>query len=362
MTRVLIVSVYPPGRVPAARFRYEQYLPALAAMGIAAELCPFFTRAGYEAAHRGSLPARLATLGRGLAARIGLILRCPPCDVVLLHREALPLRWSFVEWALSRLHGKRIVYDFDDAIWLRPDGMGRLAFWLRTGGKFDRLVAMADHVVAGNAYLAARARRLNPAVTVIPTVVDTAARFATVREHRPGPVTIAWTGSSSTTAYLADFAPVLRAVKAERDVRFLFISDRFRPIDLPDKEEVTWSEAAEVAALARADIGIMPLPDDPWTRGKCGFKIIQYIALGLVPVASAVGANKDIVAHGKDGFLCRTETEWKQALLAAIDDVALRRRIGAAARAKAVAQYSVASQAGRLAAILAGRAADAAEG
>jgi glycosyltransferase involved in cell wall biosynthesis len=209
-------------------------------------------------------------------------------------------------------------------------------------------------VIAGNAFLAEYARAYRRDVTVIPTVVDTARRFNLVREHGPGPVTLVWTGSASTTGYLQALAPVLRAVQARRDVRFLFISDVFPPMGLERVEEVPWSEATEVTALARGDIGLMPLPDDEWARGKCGFKIIQYMALGLVPVASAVGANRDIIEDGIDGFLCRDEADWTRALLAAIDDVDLRRRIGRTARAKAEARYSLARQVDRLAAVLTG--------
>jgi len=352
MTRVRVLGLHPPGTAPGARFRYEQFIGDLAARGIRVEVDPFFGAAGYRAFRQGRRLAGALAVLAGFLRRLRLLARGPRAEVVWVYTEALPVASQAVEWAMKHLWRCRVVYDFDDAVWLPPTARRRLAHRLKRGGKIPRIMADADAVVAGNVHLAEYARRLNPAVTLIPTVVDTEHRYTLLRSHVPGPVTIAWTGSFSTIGYLESLAPVLRRVRAVREVRFLVISDRFPKLGLPEVEEVPWSEATEVGALARADIGVMPLPDNDWTRGKCGFKIVQYMALGLVPVASAVGANLDIIEDGVDGFLCRDETEWERALIAAIDDADLRRRIGAAAREKAVARYSVAAQVDRLVRVL----------
>lgn len=355
MTRVRALGIYPPGTAPGTRFRVEQFVAPLADRGISVEIDPFFSPAGYRAFRNGGPAARVLAVLAGLARRLVLMARGPRADTVWVYKQAMPLPCRAVEWSMKHIWRARVVYEFDDAVWRPPFERQRLAYRLKAGGKIARIVADADAVIAGNAYLAGYARSRNPNVTVIPTVVDTARRFNLPREHREGPVTLAWTGSATTTAYLQGLAPVLREVQRLRDVRFVFVSDSFPAMGLERVEEVEWSEATEVAALARGDIGLMPLPDDEWTRGKCGFKIIQYMALGLVPVASAVGANPEIIEDGIDGFLCRDEAGWVRALLAAIDDAALRRRIGAAARVKAEAGYSTASQTGRLAAVLTGR-------
>jgi glycosyltransferase involved in cell wall biosynthesis len=354
MIRVRVLSIYPPGTAPGARFRYEQFVEPLARRGIEVEISSFFGSNGYRAYRDGRRVAFFLAMLGGVLRCIGLVVRGPHAEIVWVHRQAMPIASRLVEWSMKHVWRRRVVFDFDDAVWRPQSDHHRLVHRLSAGGKIPRIIADADAVIAGNAFLAEYARAYRRDVTVIPTVVDTARRFNLVREHGPGPVTLVWTGSASTTGYLQALAPVLRAVQARRDVRFLFISDVFPPMGLERVEEVPWSEATEVTALARGDIGLMPLPDDEWARGKCGFKIIQYMALGLVPVASAVGANRDIIEDGIDGFLCRDEADWTRALLAAIDDVDLRRRIGRTARAKAEARYSLARQVDRLTAVLTG--------
>lgn len=342
--RCLVVALYPPGSAPSSRFRCEQFFAPLAERGVEMRLAPFFSEAGYAARRRGAFLGIAGALLAGAARRLRLLFGGPRADVVLVHREAAPVWSTVLEWALKRLHKVPVVYDFDDAIWLQQPGHGPVKHRLRSGAKLDRLVRLADVVIAGNAYLADHARALAADVRVIPTVVDTEARFATLHEHREGPVTIGWTGSASSVTYLRSLAPVLRDVAAIRDVRFLFISDQFARLGLEHVEEVPWSEATEVSALARVDIGLMPLSDDAWTRGKCGFKIIQYMALGIVPVASPVGANRAIVTDGVDGILCEGPEAWRAALVGLIDDPTRRAEIGARARQTAVARYSLASQ------------------
>lgn len=346
--RCLIIAPYPEGTAPSSRFRYEQFLPGLRSMGWVVEIAPFFDAPGYRSIKCGGFGTRVAAMAIGLWRRLFLVLAPPQSEVVLLHREAVPVASGAIEWILRRIHRRRIVYDFDDAIWLGGPGVSPLRHKLRTGGKTERLIAMSDVVLAGNAYLAAHAARHARDVRVVPTVVDTETRFTGLHVHRPGRATIAWTGSASSFRYLEGMATVLRRVEADRPVSFLVISDVFADLGVRDVEEVAWSESTEVEVLRRADIGLMPLPDDAWTRGKCGFKIIQYMALGIVPVASPVGANCEIVEHGVDGFLCDTDDAWHETLLRLIDDAELRARMGAAARRTAVERYSVASQLPRL--------------
>lgn len=355
MIRVRVLSLYPPGVAPGARFRYEQFVAPLSSLGISVEIDPFFSAAGYRAYRYGGRGARVVSILGGLLRRLALIVRGPRAGTVWVYKQATPIASRVVEWSMKHIWRRRVVFEFDDAIWRPQFDRHRFVYRLSAGGKIPRIIADADAVIVGNAFLAQYARRHSNNVKVIPTVLDTVHRFNQVHAHTDGPVTLAWTGSATTTGYLERLAPVLRAVQARRDVRFLFISDVPPQMGLSGVEEVLWSEATEVAALARGDIGLMPLPDDEWTRGKCGFKLIQYMALGLVPVASAVGANVEIIDDGVNGFLCRDDAEWMQTLITAIDDMALRCRIGAAARAKAEAQYSLAGQVERVAAVLTGR-------
>lgn len=281
------------------------------------------------------------------------MLRPPPADLVLVHREAMPGPSAAVEWWLKRVHGLPLALDFDDALWLRPAGVGRLVHALRIGGKFDHLLGLADMAIAGNAHLGVHARAHAGTVEVIPTVVDTERRFAALHLHRPGPLVIGWTGSRSTVGYLAALAPVLARVAAMRPVRLVVIADHFPDLGPGiEVERVPWSEETEVAALIGCDIGLMPLPDDPWTRGKCGFKIVQYMALGIVALASPVGANAAIVTDGVDGFLCATPEDWVARAILLADRPEMRAEMGRRARATAERRFSVAAQAPRLAAAL----------
>jgi len=344
-----VLTPYPAGLVASSRFRIEAFAGPLAAHGIALDLRGHFTARGYRAGRLGRLMALVA----GVLGRLRLMLWPPPADLVLVHREAMPGPSAAVEWWLKRVHGLPLALDFDDAMWLRPAGVGRLAHALRIGGKFDRLLGLADMAIAGNAHLAAHARAHAGTVEVIPTVVDAERRFAALHLHRAGPLVIGWTGSHSTVGYLAALAPVLARVAAARPVRLVLIADRFPDLGPGiEVERVAWSEETEVAALIGCDIGLMPLPDDPWTRGKCGFKLVQYMALGIVPVASPVGVNPAIVTEGVDGFLCATPDEWVARLIMLADRPALRAGIGRRARATAEARYSVVAQAPSLAAAL----------
>jgi glycosyltransferase involved in cell wall biosynthesis len=278
-------------------------------------------------------------------------------DIVWIHREATPFGPPIVEWMVRHILRKPIVYDFDDAIWMADGNENVLARLARCRWKVRLICRWAAHVTAGNAYLKAYAGQFNSNVSVVPTSVDVVARFNAVRVHRNGArVVLGWTGSRSTNRYLDMIGAVLRQLRAEREFDVTVISDRRPEFGYPDARFVQWHADAEIEQLLDLDIGLMPLDDTPWTRGKCGFKLIQYMALGIPPVASAVGANLDIVRHGVDGFLCSTPDDWLESLRRLIDDVRLRQEMGTRARARIEQSYSAGIQAETLAAVFAGSA------
>ncbi len=266
-----------------------------------------------------------------LLARRGSVARA---DCLVLGK----IKLSAGEWSLVRSWPTPVVLDIDDAIWLRrprsPNRVPQAGWWRRL--KFDRTCAACDLVLAGNAFLAERARRSARRVEVVPTSVeltDAGAAFGTG-------ATMVWIGLPENLMYLEIVRPALeRLARRHPRLQLRVVSSGAPDWTTPPVEPVRWTADGEGAALASADIGIMPLADDDWSRGKCAFKILQYMAAGLPVVASAVGANLEAVAEGESGFLARTADDWERALDRLLRDPELARRMGAAGRRRVAARY-----------------------
>jgi glycosyltransferase involved in cell wall biosynthesis len=218
--------------------------------------------------------------------------------------------------------------------------------WLKRPGKVPRLIALADQVWAGNEYLAGYARRFNHAVHVVPTTIDTDRQRPCPGADPVAPVCLGWTGSPTTLRHFDLAVPVLRRIR-ERfgdGVTFRVIGDpTYRQDDLGIRG-MPWREATEIEDLCAIDIGLMPLPDDEWAKGKCGLKALQFMAMEMPVVTSPVGMNTLLISDGANGFLASTDDEWFERLAALIESPELRRTIGRAARETVVSRYSVESQ------------------
>ncbi len=343
--KALFLSVHRPERSPSQRFRFEQYLGWLRHQGVEcehswaldAEDDAFFY--GHGAPHRKAWVG-LKAVGR--RARLALSRKLARFDVALVQREALFTGPPFVERAVQRA-GAGLVFDYDDSIWLTNVSDANRSFgWLKSAGKTDAVIRRADLVFAGNAYLADHARPLSSRVEIVPTTIDTD-EYQPRRRREGGPICIGWSGSFSTLAHFKAVVPVLQRVKARLGERVTFrvIGEaRYREPAL-DVQGEPWRLESELDDLARIDVGLMPLPDNAWTRGKCGLKGLQYMALGVPTLMSPVGVNAEIVHDGESGFLPRTDDEWVERLCALAQDAALRRRIGDAGRQVVVERYSV---------------------
>jgi glycosyltransferase involved in cell wall biosynthesis len=216
-------------------------------------------------------------------------------------------------------------------------------------GKLKPLIAGSAAVIAGNEYLAKYARRWSGNVRVVPTIVDTEAYRSAKRSHASMPV-IGWIGSPSTWPYVRPILPILADLCREGRARVLIVgagraaeTDRFEGMELRN-----WAEEREIEDVQGMDIGIMPLPDEPWARGKCGYKLIQYMACGLPVVASPVGVNERIVEEGMSGYLATSLGEWRQALGELLADREKRLRCGAYGRERVVRDYSLQAQSARV--------------
>lgn len=320
----------------STRYRFAQYFPALRAAGFEPELSPLLDDAYVRGLAAGGATPGGAYLG-GLARRLADLSRAGDAAAVLLNYEAFPYLPALYERLLALR--APVVFDIDDAIFHRYDLSPVLRPFL--GGKTARVAGLARVAIAGNEYLAANLRSRQRDVRVIPTVVDTELYAPSARKGE-GPAVIGWIGSPSTAGYLGAVFPVLRELAGERRARVVIVGagragERFagEGVELRD-----WAEEREVADVQGFDVGIMPLPDDPWSRGKCGFKLIQYMACGKPVVASPVGVNADIVAPGT-GLLAGGGEEWKAALERLISCSQLRAELGAAARERAVKEYSL---------------------
>lgn len=343
------VAAYPRySRLGASsRLRWLQFVPALQREGLAIESSPLLgdTYLQRKYAGRPVLGQVLrAYLHRARALRAG----ARRADLVWIEKELWPWAPAWLElWLLA---GRPFVLDYDDAVFHTYDRHRNPLLRRLFGRKIDRLMRAATLVVVGSAYLGERARTAGARrVEWLPTVVDHE-RYATGARARPDDATlhIGWIGTPATVGYLRPLAAALAELARRRRIVVHLIG---ATLAMPGVEvrAIPWSEDDEVRAIAGLDVGLMPLPDTPWERGKCGYKLVQYMACGLPVVASPVGANRDIVDDGVDGFLAHGDDAWIDALSRLADDPALRHRMGQAGQAKVRARYSLQAAAPQLA-------------
>jgi glycosyltransferase involved in cell wall biosynthesis len=352
---VLFAAVHPPGRVPSQRFRYEQYVDYLADHGLRTTFAPVLRPGDYATVYGERQYVRKGLIAaQELIRRSRHLRRLDGYDIVFVQREAVQLGTGWFERAVSRSRA-RLVFDFDDAIWLQnASAANRRLAWLKNPEKTAELISMSDLVIAGNAYLADYAQDFNSAVEVVPTTIDTDAYVRERQTANGQPICIGWSGSMTTIQHFELMVPVLRRLKESHGdaVRFKVIGDgRYRNDELGIHGQ-DWSAASEVGDLSEFDIGVMPLPDDEWARGKCGLKGLQYMALEIPTIMSPVGVNSEIIDDGTNGFLAAREDEWVSKLTTLIESAELRNQLGREARTTVEQRYSLRSQRDRYVSLL----------
>lgn len=335
---------YPHGEAPSQRFRYEQYLESLEAAGMSYRLFPFYSLATWRIMYNDSgwIPKFWGILVSILKRKF-LVFRLFSFDFVFIHREAMPVGPPVLEWVIAKVLRKKIIYDFDDAIWL-TDEKERLSNVLRCFWKVKYICQWSYRVSCGNAYLANYASQWNHQVVINPTTIDMDYHFSEAnspKAHQTELPIIGWTGSHSTLKYLSGLLPVLK--KHQDRFKLLVICDQDPAYHLAHYEFVKWTPELEIPTLNRMDIGIMPLPIDQWTEGKCGFKALQYMAMAKPVICSAVGVNTTIVNHQQNGWLANTDAEWQEAFELLLDNAELRVELGLAGQKKVMEEYSVGS-------------------
>jgi glycosyltransferase involved in cell wall biosynthesis len=311
------------------------------------KLKPYWSKSGYKLLYKdGRIILKAISLFMGFLRRVFHVWQARKYEYVLIHREASPIGPPVFEWLIAHILNKKIIFDFDDAIWLPNTSVSnKLASGLKWHSKFYSICEWSYRIAAGNEFLARKAEEFCNDVRLIPTIVDTE------NAHNPNrfskqthPLTIGWTGSHSTLPFIKPLLPVLEKIKQEIDFRLLIISNVEPDFSFPDLEFRRWNKETEAQDLMEFDIGIMPLPVNDWTRGKCGFKIIQYLAMGIPAVATEIPPNNSIIQDSENGFLCKTDLQWEKSLKIFLSDAEKRKSCGEAGRQHIIANYSKKSQ------------------
>jgi glycosyltransferase involved in cell wall biosynthesis len=353
MRRIAFVVQLPRNVSPGQRFRFEQYESLLTSHGFAIDTFSFLDEQAYSILYKkGFLLRKITAVLKGFLKRIQLLGKIGRYDYIFLQREFAPVGPPIFEWIVIKLLGRKLIYDFDDAIWIPNVSEGnRLAGYIKCYWKVGLISKWSYKVSVGNMFLGAYAKRFTDKVYYNPTCVDTEKRYQPIQRQKDGLVTIGWTGSHSTLQFLEVLYPVLQKLEQVHPFRFLVICNKRPDFTLKSMEFIPWKRETEIEDLARIDIGIMPLKEDAWSEGKCGFKIIQYMALGIPAVASPVGVNKEIIDHGQNGYICATEEEWIRCLSELLSNEMKRQEFGRSGRTKIQQSYSVASNAGNIIAL-----------
>lgn len=336
--RVLLLSKY--GRLGASsRLRSLQYLPFLEEQGITVVVAPLLNDAYVRGLYAQAVP-RWRVIA-GYCKRLWSLFSSRSYDLLWVEKEALPWLPEFLELTLIS-SGTPMVVDYDDAVFHRYDIHRNPLVRIVLGQKIDRIMRSADVVIAGNQYLIDRAHRVGAKrIEKIPTVVDLNRYFIRANCQSSDAIFIGWIGTPVTASYLLPLIHVFKNLRENYGVRVLAIGADNRPEFEGVVEAVPWSERAEVALLSQIDIGVMPLPDAPFERGKCGYKLVQYMACGKPVVASPVGENTLIVRSGVNGFLPTNADEWRLHLADLCQSETLRKRLGLAGREIVEREYAL---------------------
>lgn len=338
--KILFLAPYLPDTAPSQRYRLEQWQPYLGRLGATVTHAAFVSRRLQEVLY---LPGRHMTKARemlgGLRRRWNDVRRAREYDLVFVHREASLIGPALFERMIKR---KRVpmVFEMDDAVYVpysSPSNkwLSRLKF----PGKTRRICELSDHVIVGSRFLAEYALKYNPNVTIIPTTVDTEV-YRPFGSAPPGLIRIGWCGSHSTTRYLRTLMPALHALRERKEFRLLFVGASRFEVSGVETEFREWVSENEVRDLADMSIGVMPVSEEEWARGKQGLKALLYMAMEIPVVASPVGANREIIKDGENGFLAADREEWVSKLDLLLEDPGLRLRLGKAGRKTVQEQYA----------------------
>lgn len=343
MPAILIIADHRLNRSPSQRYRFEQYLDFFKANGFHWELSEIITEKDDAIFyHPGNYLKKAMIMLRSLRIRFKDLRRAKKFDIVFIQREALLLGSSYFEKQFYKR--SKVVFDFDDSIWLLDTSPENKKFeFLKNPDKTKINIQHAHKVIAGNSFLLNYAKQFNANTVIIPTTIDTEFHKPVADSAQTDKVVIGWSGSISTLKHFEMAVPVLKELQAKYpgklEIHVIGQGNYSHPeLTIISKN---WSSKTEVENLNQFNIGIMPLPNDEWVKGKCGLKGLSYMACGVATVMSNVGVNPEIIEQGRNGFLATSHEDWISYLSQLIESKELREQLGAAGRKTVVEKYSV---------------------
>ena len=340
---IFFLVPYPYGEAPSQRFRFEQYIPYLKEQGCVIEIHPFYNLKTWKTLYsEGNVGRKIWGLLTSFLRRFVLLFRLRSATHIFIHREAAHVGPPVFEWIIAKVLRKKYTFDFDDAIWLPNYSETNARFHrIKAYWKVNYCMKWAHAITAGNEYLASYAQQFNTNVQIIPTTIDTDNHHTIRSNHHNSKVVIGWTGTHTTMRYVDELIPTLQDLEQTFDFTFLIISNEKPSYDLKSLEFIRWNKETEIEDLAKMHIGVMPLHNDIWSEGKCGFKGLQYMALEIATIVSPVGVNTEIIYDGHNGYLAGSPEEWKEKLIHLLEDRDLRIRLGQEGRKTIEERYSV---------------------
>lgn len=342
---IIFLFPYPLSEAPSQRFRFVQYLDILKEEGFYFETHAYLSDNAWKILYQpGHFFAKFLRIIWGYFTRLLLLPKINKFDYVFIHREAAPLGPPLIEFLIAKVLRKKIIYDFDDAIWLPNFSESNKFFsFLKWYSNSKLLCKWAYKVSCGNEYLCNFAKQFNSNVIYNPTTIDTEHYHNITSNQNKDKFVIGWTGSHSTTRYLNDIEEVLGNLESKYSFELQVIADIAPDLKLKSFKFIKWNKENEINDLLNFNIGIMPLKDDPWAAGKCGFKALQYMALGIPALVSPVGVNTKIVDDGLNGYICKTPHDWEVAIEKLINNHQLLLEMAQQTRKKIIDYYSVKS-------------------
>jgi len=344
---VLFLVPYPLGLAPSQRFRFEQYLDYMVKNGFNIKLQSFLSHSDWNNLYQeGKTINKFFGLIKGFLRRAYILTTIGNYSFIFIHREVTPIGPPVFEWVIAKIFKKRIIYDFDDAIWLpNTSNENKVVAKMKWHQKVGSICRWSYKISCGNNFIASYAKKHATNIQLNPTTIDT------LQLHNPdlydkkknAKIVIGWTGSHSTLKYLNLVVPVLEKLENKYPITTLVISNHQPIFELDSLKFIPWKKSSEIKDLMKIDIGIMPLFDQHWEQGKCGLKALQFMALRIPVLASQIGVNNEIINDGINGFLCNSERDWYAKLERLILDPELRIKTGAKGRENVIKNYSVTS-------------------
>jgi glycosyltransferase involved in cell wall biosynthesis len=341
--KVLIIADHRINRSPSQRYRFEQYLNYFKENNFEWEISEIITEKDDKIFYnKGNYILKAYVLLKSLFIRLKDLKRVNQFDIVFIQREALSIGSSYFEKQFFKRN--KVVFDFDDSIWLLDTSPENKKFsFLKNPEKTKTNITHSHVAIAGNTYLSDYAKQYNKNTIIIPTTIDTNFHIPKPELRNKNKIVIGWSGSISTIKHFEMLVPVLKQIqnKYANQVEFHVIGQGTYINNEIQVVSKNWSSKTEVDDLNAIDIGIMPLPDNEWVKGKCGLKGLSYMACGVATIMSNVGVNSEIIEHGKNGFLADNEQDWYNYISQLIENKTLRQQLGNNGRETVVNNYSV---------------------